>query len=166
MLESIAALHTDIVLVTPHWGPNMVGEPVPHVRKAAAALRQAGATLVAGHSAHVFHGVADQVLFDLGDFIDDYATDPVLRNDLGLLFLVDFDGARPRRLEAVPLALDYCHTRLAGPAEADWIADRFVRACALLGSPAHREGDRLVIEWADPAADPAADPSADPFMAG
>ena len=48
-------------------------------------MRAAGATLVAGHSAHVFHGVADRVIYDLGDFIDDYATDPALRNDLGLL---------------------------------------------------------------------------------
>jgi len=45
----------------------------------------AGATLVAGHSAHVFHGIADRVLYDLGDFVDDSAADPYLRNDLGLL---------------------------------------------------------------------------------
>ena len=80
--------------------------------------RAAGATLVAGHSAHVFHGVADRVLYDLGDFVNDYAIDPVLRNDLGLLFLVTFDGPRPVHLEAVPLVLDDCHTRLAGTAEA------------------------------------------------
>ena len=35
-------------------------------------LRRAGASLVVGHSAHVFHGIADRVLFDLGDFVDDY----------------------------------------------------------------------------------------------
>ncbi|MDH3682131.1 MAG: CapA family protein, partial [Acidimicrobiia bacterium] len=34
-LEAIADLATDIVLVTPHWGPNMVSEPVPHVVTAA-----------------------------------------------------------------------------------------------------------------------------------
>ena len=37
-------------------------------------------TLVAGHSAHIFHGVARSVLFDLGDFLDDYAVDRELRN--------------------------------------------------------------------------------------
>ena len=52
--------------------PNMVGEPVRHVRAAASAFRFAGATLVAGHSAHVFHGVSNRVAYDLGDFIDDY----------------------------------------------------------------------------------------------
>ncbi len=86
----------------------MVAEPVAHVRAAARALLEAGATLVAGHSAHVSHGVDRCVLYDLGDFLDDYAVDPKLRNDLGLLFLVDLDG---NRLEAIPLKLEFAHTR-------------------------------------------------------
>ncbi|MDQ4041566.1 MAG: CapA family protein, partial [Actinomycetota bacterium] len=81
----------DATLVTPHWGPNMRAEPLPRVRAAAQVLTEAGATLVAGHSAHVFQGVAPPVIYDLGDFVDDYAVDDVLRNDLGLLFLVELD---------------------------------------------------------------------------
>jgi hypothetical protein len=54
----------------------------------------------------VFHGVQGRVLFDLGGFIDDYAVDPVLRNDLGLLWLVTLDEGGPLALEAVPLSLD------------------------------------------------------------
>ena len=99
------------VLVTPHWGPNMVNEPRPYVQRAAQDLRDAGATLVAGHSAHVFHGIHGSVLFDLGDFLDDYATNQELRNDLGLMFLVELDEGGPVRLEAVPLTLEFCHTR-------------------------------------------------------
>src|SRR5262249_1025832 len=66
----------DGVLVTPHWGPNMTREPLDSVRHAAEALIDAGATIVAGHSAHVFHGVAPHVLYDVGDFVDDYRIDP------------------------------------------------------------------------------------------
>lgn len=156
LLDTVARLgvDADAVLVSPHWGPNMVAEPVPHVRAAATALRDAGATLVAGHSAHVFHGVAPGILFDLGDFIDDYATDPWLRNDLGLLFQVTFDGAIPTRVEAFPLALDYCHTRLADAAEAAWIAARFRRACAALGTEVTVEPDRLVVDWAKSPSEP------------
>lgn len=146
LLDTIAGADADIVLVSPHWGPNMVAEPVGHVRDAAAAFRAAGATLVAGHSAHVFHGVADRVLYDLGDFVDDYATDPDLRNDLGLLFLVTFERATPVRVEAVPLALDYCHTRLADADEAKWIARRFRRACAALGTDVAERDGRLVVD--------------------
>ncbi|MGH9135601.1 MAG: CapA family protein [Acidimicrobiales bacterium] len=141
-----AAGQADAVLVTPHWGPNMTSAPRPYVRHAADALRRAGATLVAGHSAHVFHGVEDTVLYDLGDLVDDYAIDAVLRNDLGLLFLVTLDDA-PRRLEAVPLALDYCHTRLARGGDLAWIHERFRTACHAFGTEVERDGSRLVIQW-------------------
>lgn len=145
LLQVVSKVEADAVLVTPHWGPNMTTAPLPHVRKAAAALLQAGATLVAGHSAHVFHGVAGPVLYDLGDFIDDYAVDPRLRNDLGLLFLVTLDEQGPLRLEAVPLALDYCYTRPAEGEEAQWIRRRFRSACAAFGTETHEEKGRLVV---------------------
>jgi poly-gamma-glutamate synthesis protein (capsule biosynthesis protein) len=134
----------DAVLVTPHWGPNMTSEPVPHVRRAADALLEAGATLVAGHSAHVFHGVGPRVLYDLGDFLDDYRVDPRLRNDLGLLFLVDLAGDR---LEAIPLKLEFTHTRLATGDDATWIRQRFALACAKFGTDVTEEDGRLVLPW-------------------
>lgn len=143
-----AAREADGVIVTPHWGPNMVPAPLPHVRRAARAFRAAGATLVAGHSAHVFHGVDHHVLYDLGDFIDDYAVDPELRNDLGLLWFVDFDDqAAPVRLEAVPLYLDFCYTRLARDDDAAWIRDRLRSACAEFGTTVDEQDDRLVVHW-------------------
>jgi poly-gamma-glutamate synthesis protein (capsule biosynthesis protein) len=134
----------DAVLVTPHWGPNMTAQPVAHVRRSADALLEAGATLVAGHSAHVFHGAAPRVLYDVGDFLDDYRVDPKLRNDLGLLFLVDLAGDR---LEATPLKLEYAHTRLATGEDAAWIRQRFTLACARFGTEVAEEGDRLVLSW-------------------
>jgi poly-gamma-glutamate capsule biosynthesis protein CapA/YwtB (metallophosphatase superfamily) len=141
LLELISTQDADTVLVAPHWGPNMTSEPVAHVRRAAPKLVEAGATLVAGHSAHVFHGVQGRVLFDLGDFLDDYAVDRRLRNDLGLLFLVE-----GTRLEAVPIKIDYCHTRLARVDEWDWIARRFESGCAAFGTAVRRERGRLVVE--------------------
>ena len=146
LLTTIRGADADEVLVTPHWGPNMRAEPVPQVRRAAESIVQAGASLVAGHSAHVFHGVSGRVLYDLGDFLDDYAVDPLLRNDLGLLFLVTLDGPNPRRLEAIPLKLDYCHTRLAEGEDAGWIRRRFRDACAVLGTEVREDNGRLVIE--------------------
>lgn len=143
--HALANVEADAVLVTPHWGPNMAAEPLPRIRRAAAALRAAGATLVAGHSAHIFHGVENRILYDLGDFLDDYAVDRELRNDLGLLFLVELDGAGPVRLEAVPLKLEFCHTRLAAGDDAKWIHERFAEACARLGTEVRAEEGRLVV---------------------
>jgi capsule synthesis protein PGA_cap len=144
---SAAASEADAVLVMPHWGPNMHARPLPYVRRAAHELRGAGATLVAGHSAHVFQAVEDQIMYDLGDLIDDYAVDLTLRNDLGLLFLVTLDPW-PQRLEAIPLALDFCHTRLAaaGGEEAAWVRGRFRSLCAEFGTKVADHHGRLVIE--------------------
>jgi poly-gamma-glutamate synthesis protein (capsule biosynthesis protein) len=137
--------HAAGALVCPHWGPNMEPSPLPCVRAAARELREAGAVLVAGTSAHVFQGVEGNVLYDLGDFLDDYAHDPVLRNDLGLLFLVELEPDGPRRIEAVPLRLEYAFTGLAHGEDAAWIRERFRKACAELGTEVGEEDGRLVV---------------------
>jgi poly-gamma-glutamate capsule biosynthesis protein CapA/YwtB (metallophosphatase superfamily) len=150
--DAIAQLDVDAVLVTPHWGPNMIQEPLPYVRRAATGLRAAGATLIAGHSAHVFHGVEPGIIYDLGDLIDDYAVDPRLRNDLGLLFLVTLDQHGPVRLEAVPLKLEFCYTRLANEEEAAWIRRRFRAACAAVGTEVVEENGQPAVIWRREAA--------------
>jgi hypothetical protein len=136
-------------LVCPHWGPNMAPRPLPHVCAAARRLCDAGAAFVAGTSAHVFHGIEGRTLYDLGDFIDDYAVDPKLRNDHGQLFLVDLEPDGPRRIEAVPIRLEPSYTRLARDDEAEWIRRRFCEACAALGTEAREEDGHLVVEIAD-----------------
>jgi poly-gamma-glutamate capsule biosynthesis protein CapA/YwtB (metallophosphatase superfamily) len=138
----------DLLVAFPHWGFNMTSEPRPWQREAGRALQDAGADLVAGHSAHVFHGVGwaarGPVAFDLGDALDDYRVDAELRNDLGVMALWrprDVD----RELELIGLALDFCHTRLAEGAEAEWIAARLERACAELGTEVERSGEQRFL---------------------
>ena len=140
-----AAARADVVLVSPHWGQKMTVRPPPYVRSAASALTAAGATLVAGHSAHVFHGVAGRVLYDLGDFVDDYAANPVHRNDLGLLFLVTVSEQGPEHVTAVPLRLHYARTEIAADADRDLIAAKFTRACADFGTPVIESNGALDI---------------------
>ena len=135
----------DAVLVAPHWGPNMRSRPLPSIRRAAAALVGAGATLVAGTSAHVFQGAAGRVLFDLGDFVDDYRVDPQLRNDLGLLWLVTLGEEGPRRVEAVPLRLGYGRTALAEGDDARWVARRLAELCDAEGTAVRQQDSRLVL---------------------
>ncbi|MGH2983708.1 MAG: CapA family protein [Solirubrobacterales bacterium] len=131
----------ELTIVFPHWGPNMSAAPRPWQRQAATALQDAGASLVAGHSAHLFHGIEwnerGPVLFDLGDALDDYRVDPVLRNDLGVLAIWR-PGAGDEELELVGLKLEFCYTRLARDADAEWIAARLHSACAELGTRVER----------------------------
>ena len=140
--EEVRALRErcDLVMAFPHWGPNMTVCPAPWQRERAAELLAAGCDLVAGHSAHVFHGVelcsGGAVLYDLGDAIDDYARDAKLRNDLGVLALWRPGGAP--ELELVGLRLEFARTGLARGADADWVATRLEDACAELGTTVRR----------------------------
>lgn len=146
----------DLRLVTPHWGPNMTPGPVPHVRAAARDLLAAGAELVAGHSAHVFHGARltsdprRAVLYDLGGLIDDYAVDRVRRNDLGLLWLVTLDRDGPTAVEAVPLRLRFAHTQRATGHDRATVVGRLTDACAAFGTRVVDTGDRLVLRDGGP----------------
>lgn len=136
----------DVVAVGPHWGPNMLLRPMPHHPAVARALVAAGASIVCGHSAHVVQpiGLIDgaPVCYDLGDLLDDYAIDPKLRNDLGLLALF-----RPReRLELIPLRLDYTRTRVATGDDYARLVNRLLAAAERDGVDLRVEGKRLVID--------------------
>jgi hypothetical protein len=146
LVETIRGLDADTVIVTVHWGPNMTTEPLEYIRCAAEELTAAGASLVAGHSAHVFHGVSGNVVFDLGDLVDDYVVDSRLRNDLGVLMVASLEGSGLVSLEAVPIALDHCSTRLAQDDEYAWVRERFTQACAAFGTEVADTGARLVID--------------------
>jgi poly-gamma-glutamate capsule biosynthesis protein CapA/YwtB (metallophosphatase superfamily) len=142
LLEEVRRLRErcELVVCFPHWGPNMTTTPARWQRMLASELMQAGADLVAGHSAHVFHGAGSidgrPILYDLGDALDDYAVDTGLRNDLGLMAL--WRPGREPEVELVGLALEHCRTRLATSTEADWIALRLERACPPLGTSVRR----------------------------
>jgi poly-gamma-glutamate capsule biosynthesis protein CapA/YwtB (metallophosphatase superfamily) len=142
----------DVVVCFPHWGPNMTSSPARWQRDRARELVAAGADLVAGHSAHVFHGIerieGRPVLYDLGDALDDYRVDRKLRNDLGILALWS-PGADPD-LELVALRLYFCETDLARGSDADWIADRLEEACAELGIPVERVSEQRFVVGGQP----------------
>ena len=144
----------DIVVAFPHWGPNMTSEPAPWQRTRASELIAAGADLVAGHSAHVFHGIEwlgeRPVLYDLGGALDDYAVDSRLRNDLGILAL--WHPRSQPEVELVGLELLFCETRLARGGAADWIAARLESACAAFGTRLERVGEERFAVLPEPSA--------------
>jgi poly-gamma-glutamate synthesis protein (capsule biosynthesis protein) len=125
-----------VVVLSLHWGPNMVTEPPPHFQRFARAALEF-ADLVYGHSAHVFQGVQQNrgrlILYDTGDFLDDYAVDPVLHNDRSLIFLVDFTpGGAIERLRMLPVVLGYARVdRAVGREFEDICSDMAARAGAL-----------------------------------
>jgi poly-gamma-glutamate synthesis protein (capsule biosynthesis protein) len=140
----------DVVAVGPHWGPNMELRPQRHHPSVARALVAAGATVIAGHSAHVVQRVDviddTPVCYDLGDLLDDYAVDPELRNDLGVLALL----TPGQRLELVPLRLEYTRTRLAAGRDHARIVERLVADARRSGVALQPVGGRLVLDLTRP----------------
>jgi poly-gamma-glutamate capsule biosynthesis protein CapA/YwtB (metallophosphatase superfamily) len=100
----------DLLIVTLHWGPNMVERPPTEFREFAHKLLDRGADLIHGHSAHIYQGVeiykGNKVIFyDTGDFVDDYAIDPILRNDLSFFFTVDATGKGIESIRLIPVRI-------------------------------------------------------------
>jgi poly-gamma-glutamate capsule biosynthesis protein CapA/YwtB (metallophosphatase superfamily) len=143
---AIAREQADLVVVSAHWGPNMREHPRPAARRAARLLVEAGASVVHGHSAHVIQGVelieGQPVLYDCGGLVDDYAVDPVLRNDWSFLFLLDRERAE---LRAVPLQLDHCRTRTAPSDVAPTMCARLLERCRELATAAFTDRQEVVI---------------------
>ncbi|MDN3352961.1 CapA family protein [Actinomadura sp. DC4] len=127
-IQQLSNIHNAVV-ITPHWGPNMTTAPQPYIRAAAQKFLEAGATLVAGHSAHVFHAATPRVIYDLGDLIDDYIRDRKLRNDLSLLWTTEIKETRQTSHKALPLHLTYAHTSKATGEDQKWIKTRLATAC-------------------------------------
>jgi poly-gamma-glutamate synthesis protein (capsule biosynthesis protein) len=129
----------------------MVEVPRPRFRRFAHALAERGIDLFHGHSAHLCQAVelcdGHLILYDSGDFLDDYAVDPVQRNDRSFVFLVEADAAGPRRLRMLPVRLHFARVELATGREFEAIRERMLGLCAAFATPvtATEEGLEIAI---------------------
>jgi len=107
----------DILIATIHWGPNMRTHPSPKFITFAHQMIDAGIDIIHGHSAHIFQGVQNYknglIMYDTGDFIDDYRIDPVLRNDRSFFFLVTVDKTGVKQLKLIPLLISGMQVNIA-----------------------------------------------------
>lgn len=128
MMAAAGQSGADVTVLSLHWGPNMVTIPPEHFRRFARAAIDMGVDIVHGHSAHVFQGVeryqGGLILYDTGDFLDDYAIDPVYRNDWSFIFLVDVEIRGVSRLRMLPVRLAYAQVNMAEGADTRDIKDR------------------------------------------
>jgi poly-gamma-glutamate synthesis protein (capsule biosynthesis protein) len=128
----------DCLLVSLHWGPNWGYTPPPEHVAFGRALVEAGADIVAGHSAHIFRGIevwrGKPILYSLGDFVDDYAVDELERNDESFLFTADVTGHRVHGITMRPTVIREFQARLAEPRLARRIATKMEALCAQLGT--------------------------------
>ncbi|GAA2139777.1 CapA family protein [Arthrobacter humicola] len=126
-----------LLIVSAHWGGNWGSDAPARHQELARDLIDAGADVVFGHSPHVFRGVGIHrnrpIIYSAGDFVDDYAVDPVERNDQSFLFVLVTGDNQPRTLRLYPTVIAGFQARLARGSAAD-IAARMQRLNQHLGT--------------------------------
>jgi poly-gamma-glutamate capsule biosynthesis protein CapA/YwtB (metallophosphatase superfamily) len=136
------------VIISAHVGPNW-GTPSAAMRALAHELIDLGADLYWGHSNHTPQGMevyrAKPILYATGDFIDDYAIDPIERNDRSFLFIAELDDGRVQRIRLHPVAIEDCRVRRARGAEVRFLQERMQTRLAVLGSTVEILGDRCEL---------------------
>ena len=149
-LERARETNSDLLVASLHWGPNMVTEPPESFREFGRWLVEEGVDVVHGHSAHVFQAIevheGRPIIYDAGDFVDDYRVDPELRNDRSFLFVlsVTADGD-PLELRLHPTEIDDCAVDEARSGVAEWSRTRMRNLSAPFGTEFDRDGDALVL---------------------
>ena len=136
----IASLRSnvDILIITIHWGPNMKQKPSAEFIEWAHAIIDAGADIIHGHSAHIFQGIElynnKIIMYDTGDFIDDYAVDPLLRNDQSFLFTVTVNKNGPQFIKLYPVLIDTMQVNQAIGKDKKEIIEKMKRLSLELGT--------------------------------
>ncbi|MFU8869218.1 CapA family protein [Natronococcus sp.] len=153
-LERARGTDPDLLVASLHWGPNMVEEPPASFREFGRWLVEQGVDVVHGHSAHVFQGVevheGRPILYDTGDFVDDYAVDSRLRNDRSFLFVLRIaDDGEVLECRLHPTEIDDCAVHEAPPDAADWARERMRELSAPFGTAFDRDGSALVLSLED-----------------
>lgn len=128
----------DIVIVACHVGPHFREDPCEEYVNFAHHVIELGADVYWGHSNHMPQGIEiykdKTILFDCGDFIDDYAVDAYYRNDLSFLFKLDFERDAIKNIELVPTTIHNLHASTALSWDADLVMKRMVDRCSRLGT--------------------------------
>ena len=143
------SLGASFIVLSLHWGANMVERPPRPFRRFARAALDRGVDMIHGHSAHIFQGVevhhGKPILYDTGEALDDYAIDPVLRNDRSFIILADLEDARVRALRLVPILLRGTQVGLARGRDFEETCRRMQMLSAEMGTRARPGPHGLTI---------------------
>lgn len=112
----------DLLILSIHWGPNMREKPTQSFVQFAHHMIDLGVDVIHGHSAHLFQGIefykGKLILYDTGDFVDDYQVDPLLRNDRSFFFEIRVNQQGIQSLELIPSLIGNCQVNIAKGHEA------------------------------------------------
>jgi poly-gamma-glutamate synthesis protein (capsule biosynthesis protein) len=152
-LERARELDPDLTVATLHWGPNWKTVPSGDRQAFARWLIDRGVDVVHGHSAHVIQGVevyrGRPIVYDAGDFVDDYVIKPDLHNDRSFCFELQIADGRLEALDLRPVEIDDERVERAGDEAAAWLRDRMRSLSEPFGTTVRRNGRGLRIPLAE-----------------
>lgn len=135
----------ELLVVSLHWGPNMQEEPPALFVDFAHQLIKEGADIIHGHSAHIFQAIEvyqnKLVLYDTGDFIDDYMVNKVLRNDLSFFYLIEINNHKMERLKLIPVLISNNQVNRALDNEYKWCIQRIQQLSAKFATTVSEAGE-------------------------
>uniref|UniRef100_UPI003158EF69 CapA family protein n=1 Tax=Haloarcula amylovorans TaxID=2562280 RepID=UPI003158EF69 len=139
----------DLLVVSLHWGPNWEVEPSETQQSFARWLIDRGADVVHGHSAHVIQGIETYrgrpIIYDAGDFVDDYVIKDGLHNNWSFLFELVIDSGTLTALDLVPVEIENERVTPARESAARWLRDRMRALSAPFETPVERRDTGLRI---------------------
>lgn len=139
----------DLVVFSNHWGPNMKLRPSAQFKEFARAVMDEGVDIYHGHSSHLFQGIeiydGKPILYDTGDFVDDYAVDDVLRNDWSFLYRLTTTAAGVEKIELFPVLISNFQVNPAKGDDFEGIARRMQELSAEMGTEVVHLKDKLEI---------------------
>ncbi|MFB6140499.1 MAG: CapA family protein [Halosimplex sp.] len=149
---ALGAIHgrdPDLVVASLHWGPNWEVRTSAVQRAFARWLIDRGVDVVHGHSAHVLQGIdvyrGRPILYDLGDYVDDYLIKDDFHNDRSVrVELVVEDGVLDRLL-VVPVRIVDERVEPATGDVAAWVRERVRSLSGDFGTTVERDGQHIVI---------------------
>lgn len=152
ILQAIKTLRkqADIIIVSIHWGPNMLEKPSSEFIEFAHAMIDHGANVIHGHSAHIIQGIeyykGNLILYDTGDFVDDYVVDPELRNDLSAFYLLTVNKAGLVNLKIIPVRIFNYQVNTARNEDYKWVIERIRKLSADFNTDIDKDGNISVMK--------------------
>jgi len=139
----------DILIVSIHWGPNMRKKPTQEFIDFAHQMINAGIDIIHGHSAHIFQGIEiynnKLIMYDTGDFVDDYMVDPVLRNDQSFFYVVTIDKSGIQNIQLIPTLIDNVQVNHVTGETYKEIIKRMQQLSAPFGTKISNDGKIIIL---------------------
>lgn len=154
-IQNARTVHSsDIVIVSSHVGPHFREIPSNEYVSFAHRIIDLGADIYWGHSNHMPQGIeiykSKIIMYDCGDFIDDYAIDPLYRNDLSFIFLLSLNDKDHilDHIELVPTRIweFKANTLSASDQDSTFLINSMVGDCKYLGTEYKIENGRIKIK--------------------